>query len=80
MQLIQTKTLIENSAEVLRPKISAYKITPLEIIPTAKVNIDKRKLQPYEVLDTKVIGPDFKKRHIPNEADTTLRRYVEKKK
>ena len=46
----------------------------------ATMNIDKMKLKPNEVLGTKVIGPDFKKRHIPNEAETTLRRYVEKKK
>ena len=70
--------MIENSAEVLRSKIRAYKITPLEMRPTARINIDKMKLKPYEVLDTSVIGPDFKKRHIPNEADTRLRRYVEK--
>ena len=78
MQPIQTKILIENSAEVPPFKIRAYKITPLEMRPMAKVNIDRKKLKPNEVLGTSVIGPDFKKRHIPNEADTRLRRYVEK--
>ena len=54
--------------------------TPFVTRTPATIISARKKLPPYELRGTRVIGPDFKNRHLPNEAEQPLRMNVPRNK
>ena len=77
----QIKILIgaSSSLSITGSLIINAKSAPFVTRTTATIISATKKLPPYELCGTSVIGPDFRNRHIPNEAEQTLRMNVPKK-